>query len=160
LAPTGPRAQQLDLASRGGGSARLAEAWKALQCGLTPEAEGVLREANLADSGHPAMARMLSILERLDRECTDPDLESIGRALGGSFAAARGPHVLLLHQQGEAEAADRLEMLERIVRSYYLFFAAQGLELRVPEHRLVAAWFADQRDYLAFLHTEGADAFR
>ena len=81
-------------------------------------------------------------------------------ALGGSFEVARSPHVLLLHQHRVAEAAERVELLERVVRSYYLLCAAGGFDLPGPEHRLVAAWFAEHRDYLAFLHSEGADAFR
>ena len=51
-------------------------------------------------------------------------------------------------------------MLKRVVRSYYLLFASGGLDLPVPEHRLVLVWFAQHGDYLAFLHAEGADAFR
>jgi hypothetical protein len=42
---------------------------------------------------------------------------------------------------------------------FHLLFAAQGIELRVPRHRLVSAWFADRKDYLAFLHQQDADAF-
>jgi hypothetical protein len=46
-----------------------------------------------------------------------------------------------------------------VIAGYYLLFAGQGLELAVPHTRLVSAWFADQKEYLAFLHSEGADAF-
>jgi hypothetical protein len=120
----------------------------------------MLREAHSADPGHPATARMIATLDRLDRPGTDPDLGPLRSALGTSFEVARGPHVLLLHQHGEAEAAGRVELLESVVRSYYLLFAAHGLELPAPGRRLVSAWFAEQRDYLAFLHAEGADAFR
>jgi hypothetical protein len=141
---------------------RLAVAWWALEHGLTPQAETLLRALHLADPSHAAAARMVATLDRLDGSGTrgDRELDSIYQALGGSFEAARGPHVLLLHQRTEAEASERLDLLERVVRSYYLYFAAQGIELRVPEHRLVAAWIGEQRDYLAFLHGEGADVFR
>jgi len=147
-------------AGTGGGADRFAAAWWALANGLTPQAESLLREAHLADPSQSAATRMVPTLDLLGREGTDPDLESIHRALGASFAIARSPHVLLLHQHSAAEAAERVELLERVVRSYYLLFAAGGLDLPVPEHRLVSAWLADRGDYLAFLHSEGADAFR
>jgi hypothetical protein len=141
---------------------QLTLAWRALEHGWTPDAEALVRAAHLADPGQPTVARMVAVLDRLDGvgPGCDPDLDAIHRALGGSFAAARGPHVLLLHQRSETEAAERLDLLERVVRTYYLFFAAQGIELAVPGQRLVSAWFADRRDYLALLHAEGADVFR
>jgi hypothetical protein len=147
-----------------GADDRLVLAWWALEHGLTPQAETLLRAAHLADPGQPAVARMVAALDRLDRSGSrsdpGPELDEVYRALGGSFNAVRGPHVLLLHQRTEAEAAERLDLLERVVRTYYLWLAAQGLELPVPAERLVSAWFAEQRDYLAFLHAEGADVFR
>jgi hypothetical protein len=152
-----------DAQAEGGGD-RFGLAWWALEHGLTPQAETLLRAAHLADPGQPAVARMVAALDRLDapgsRPDPGPELDAIYEALGGSFDAVRGPHVLLLHQRTAAEAAERLDLLERVVRTYYLWFAAQGLELPVPGQRLVSAWFAEQRDYLAFLHAEGADVFR
>jgi hypothetical protein len=147
-----------------GGGDRLALAWWALEHGLTPQVEALLRAAHRTDPGQAAVARMVAALDRLDapgsRSDPEPALDAIYRALGGSFDAVRGPHVFLLHQQTVAEAAERLDLLERVVRTYYLWFAAQGIELPVPGQRLVSAWFAEQHDYLAFLHAEGADAFR
>ncbi len=89
----------------------------------------------------------------------DPELLEFRKALGISTSMARGPHVVVLHQQTEAEADERVALLERVIAGYYLIFAAQGIELRVPERRLICAWFADQKDYLTFLHSQGADAF-
>jgi hypothetical protein len=147
-------------AGAGGEADRFAAAWWALANGLTPQAETLLRAVHHADPDRPAPARMASTIDRLERAGSDPGLESIYRALGGSFAVARSAHVLLLHQHRADEAEERVEILERVVRSYYLLFAGGGLELPVPDHRLVLAWFAEQSDYLAFLHGEGADAFR
>ena len=69
------------------------------------------------------------------------------------------PHVLLLHQHSDAEAEERIAVLERVITGFHLLFAAQAMELRTPRHRLLSAWFADRKDYLAFLHRQGADAF-
>lgn len=149
-----------ELARAGGADAPFAAAWWALENGLTPQAEAMLRIAHAVEPGRPATARMMASLARLDRAGDDPDLGPLRLALGASFEVARGAHVVLLHQHGADEAAERLDLLERVVKSYYLLFDAHGLELPVPRQRLVTAWFADHRDYLAFLHAEGADAFR
>ena len=147
-------------AREGGAEGRFRAGWWALEHGLTGEAVEILREAHAADPAHEPTGRMVAALGRLAAPRPDPDLEALGRALGGRFEVARGPHVVLLHQHEGAEAAARVELLERVATTFYLAFAAWGVELPVPAERLPSAWYASQEDYLAFLHREGADAFR
>jgi hypothetical protein len=138
---------------------RYALAWWAIENGLTREVVAELRALHKVDPSHGPTARMVAVLDRLDRSIVDPDFAPFQRALGGEFAVVRSPHVLLLHQHSEADAQERIETLERVLLGYHLLFAAQGVELSVPRQRLVSAWFANQKDYLAFLHTQAADAF-
>jgi hypothetical protein len=146
--------------ARGAGfAARYAAAWWAIENGLTEEVAAEIRELHALDPKHAPTARMAAVLERLGRPCPDPVFAAFRAALGVETRIARGPHVLLLHQHGDAEAAERVAVLERVVVAFHLLFAAQGLELRTPRHRLASAWFADRADYLAFLHRQGADAF-
>ena len=107
----------------------------------------------------PRLPGWSATLDKLERPATDPELLEFRKALGISTSIARGGHVVLLHQQTEAEAEEQVALLEGVITGYYLLFAAQGIELRVPERRLICAWFADQKDYLAFLHSQSADAF-
>lgn len=139
--------------------ARYRAAWWAIENGLTLEAIPELRELHALDPKHRPTARMAAVLDRLDAPCPDPDIAAFRAALGIEARIARGPHVLLLHQHSEAEAAERVAVLERVITGFHLLFAAEGVELRVPRRRLVSAWFADRKDYLAFLHSQGADAF-
>ena len=139
--------------------ARSAAAWWALENGLTPQAVAMVRAAHDADPAHPPTARMIAALGRLVEPCDDPDLEPLRRALGVATEVARGPHVVLLHQHTTAEASERIDVLERVVSTYYLMFAAQGVELPVPGRRMASAWLADQADYLAFLRATGSSAF-
>ncbi len=144
----------------GDAGARFAAAWWALENGLTPQAEALLREAHAADPKHQPTARLVAMLDRLNQPCTDPDLEPLRSALGRSFEVARGPHVVLLHQHGAADVAERIDLLERVARGYYLMVASQGLELPVPRGRMVSAWFAEQSDYQSFLHAQNAGVFQ
>ena len=138
---------------------RLAAVVWAIDNGLTTEAEPEIRALHALDPRHPSIARMAAILDRLDQPCADPEFGRFQNALGIAARLTRGPHVILLHQHSEVEAEERVAILERVIKGYYLLFARQGVELSVPRTKLVSAWFADQKDYLAFLHSEGADAF-
>jgi len=142
-----------------GVEARFAAVWWALENGLTSEVAAEIREIHRIDPKHTPTARMAAVLVRLEQPCSDPDFAGFQHALGIEAKMARGPHVLLFHQHSDAEANERIDLLQRVVTGYHLLFAAQGIELAVPRHRLVSAWFADKKDYLAFLHSEGADAF-
>ncbi len=146
-------------AMRGGANARFAAARWALDHGLTSEAETMLRAVVEADASHQPAARMVAQLDRLALACEDPDLDRVQRILPGRFQVARSAHIVLLHQSSEKEAADQVERLERVFRTYYLEFASQGLDLAVPLSRLVSVWFAERDDYLAFLRNERAGAF-
>jgi hypothetical protein len=143
----------------GGFDARFAAAWWALENGLTSEAAEEVRALHRLDPKHAPTARMASVLDRLAQPCPDPDFGAFQKALGIEASVARGPHVLLLHQHSHAEASERIELLESVIVGFHLLFAAQGVELATPRQRLVSAWFADKKDFLAFLHSEAADAF-
>ncbi len=144
----------------GGAESRFAAAWWALENGLTPQAVAMIREAHASNSRHAPSARMVAALERLGRPLPDPDLGPIHRSMGRHADESRGDHVILLHQHGRADADERVDLLGRVVMSYYLLLAAQGIELPAPRHRLATAWFARRSDYLAFLDREKATAFR
>jgi hypothetical protein len=146
-------------AQKMGFAARYAAVWWGIENGLTREVISELRALHQVDPMHAPTARMAAVLDRLDRSCVDPEYAPFLRALGGEFAVARGPHVLLLHQHSDADAQERIGTLERVLTGYHLLFAAQAIELRVPSQRLVSAWFATKKDYLAFLHSQGSDAF-
>jgi Protein of unknown function (DUF1570) len=142
-----------------GFAARYAAVWWAIENGLTTEVTDELRKLHALDPSHAPTMRMVAALDRLDQPCTDPNSAGFCKALAIGTQLARGPHVILLHQHSETEAEERIALLERVIRGYYLLFAAQGLELSLPRHRLMSAWFADENDYRAFLHSENADVF-
>ncbi len=146
-------------ASTGGFASRYAAVWWAIENGLTMEVAAELRALHAMDPKHGPTARMVALMDRLDLPCEDPELAAFRGALGIETRVVRGPHVILLHQHPEAEAIERVALLERVLTGFHILFAAQGIELRVPRHRLVSAWFADRKDYLAFLHRQEADAF-
>ena len=131
--------------------------------GLIDEAAAMLRDLHKENPNDEPTSRMVAALGRLDRPCKDPELSEFRKTLGIPTTLARGPHIVLLHEPGgeedEHEATERVALLEKLITGYYLVFAAQGIELNVPAHRLILAWFSDQKDYLAFLRNQNANAF-
>ena len=148
-------------AQSAGFRARFEAAWWAIENGLIDEAAILLRELHRENPNDAPTARMVAALGRLDRPCKDPELAEFRKTLGIATSLTQGQHIVLLHEPtgDEGEAKDRVSLLEKLITGYYLVFAAQGIELPVPSRRLILAWFADQKDYLAFLHSQNADAF-
>ncbi|WP_165246491.1 DUF1570 domain-containing protein [Paludisphaera soli] len=138
---------------------RFAEAWWALENGLVGEAVEELERIHEVDPGHQPTRRMVEVLEALKAPCDDPDFVDFQKALGVATRVERGPHVLLLHQHPEAEAAGRVAFLERVTTGYHLLFAGSGVSIRTPRRRLVFAWFSNRADYQAFLKAQDAAAF-
>ena len=140
--------------------ARFAAAWWALENGLTDEAVATLGEIRpLAPERGPSR-RAIDRLDAMALPCPDPDLEPVrSRLRPRRFLEARSPHVVLLHQHDETDARERLDVLERVVQTFLVSFAAQGIELPAPGRRLVSVYFADRRDYAEFLRRVDAEAF-
>ncbi len=147
-------------ARRGTAGEQFAAGWWALERGLTTEAVAMFRASRQADPAQEPSGRVLALCDRLEVDRPDPDLGPLNRALGGQFAVARGPHVVLLHQHDPAEAMARVALLERVITTFYLELAGWGVDLPMPAWRMASVWLADQDAYLGFLHREGADAFR
>ena len=147
----------------GSAGARFVAAWWALEQGLTSEATGMLREAagSPGIGDHAPLLRARRMLDRLDVPVAESDAEPIRCRLGGTgWAEAQGRHVTLIHQASAAEAAERLDLLDRVVDTFYLSLAAQGVvDLAVPSRRLISVWFARQADYIAFLGAVDAAPF-
>ena len=134
-------------------------ALNSLNRGRLEECEKSIREAHRQDAAHQPSARIVAVLDRLNAPIDDPALAPLVRNLPKDRRIARGPHVLLMHQHSDEEAAERVALLETVISAYYIYFASIGLELPPPKERLASMWFAGKTDYLAFLKTEGATAF-
>ncbi len=149
-----------DLALKRGAEVRFLAAWWALENGLVPEAVAMIRAAHVADAVHQPTARLVTLLDRLDRPCVERDVSDLSRATGVSLERATSPHVLLLHQLDPEQAAVRLDLLERVFTTFYLMLEAHGVELKIPSERLVSVALSEQSDYVRFLKSQHAGAFQ
>jgi hypothetical protein len=150
-----------DLANKAGSlEARFAAAWWALENGLTDRAIASLDELRPVAAISSPAGRAIAAIDRLSLPCPEPDLADLKARLNPlRFREARSPHAVLLHQLGEAEARERLDLIEWVVTTFHVAFAAQGLELPGPGRRLVSVYFAEHRDYLKTVRRIDGDAF-
>jgi hypothetical protein len=150
-----------DLARRVGSlDARFAAAWWALENGLTDEVIASLEELRPIASASSPVTRAIAAIDQLSLPCPDPDLAPLKARLKPlRFGEVRGSHAILLHQHGEAEALERLEVIERVIKTFQIAFGAQGVQLAAPRRRLVSVYFADRRDYIETLRRLDAEAF-
>ncbi len=138
---------------------RLEAASWAIGHGLVAEAESMYRAAREADPTNPTANRLGSLVDRLEADSPDPDLAPIRRGFPADVRIARGPHVLLFHQHSDREAQGRVDLLEKVYKSFFYAFAELGIDLEPPRDRLPSIWFARKDDYLAALNEQGATAF-
>lgn len=140
-------------------TARFEAAWKALEQGRIDEVEAHIHAAKSADPRFEPTARMARMLDRLAISCDDPNDPPAYPTGEGAWKSARSAHILLLHQKSDAGAQARLDLLETVLKSFYLSFAARGVDLRTPSERQTAIWFPDQGSYRAALRREHAEPF-
>lgn len=150
--------KRLEAALRGDAQDRADAVYEAMENGLTTDCESLLRRCARIDRDRldPALARMLSALDRLKAGRPEPDLRPLTHCLPGRFDVAQGPLFLLLHRKTAAEAEARLALLEQVASTFMLWSAAHGFELPAPDRKLVCVWFDNRRDYANFLDREGA----
>lgn len=140
--------------------ARFAAAWWALENGLTAESIVAFEKLRPGSWEHPPTRRAVSAIEGLALPCPDPDLEPIRSRLRPlKLRESKSAHVVLLHQANDADAKERLDVLERVVQTFLISFAAQGIELTAPPQKLVSVYFADRRDYIHFVRSVNGSAF-
>ena len=96
--------------------------WWAIENGLTAEAAS--RSCASCTSSIPSSCRRRgwsAVLDRLERAVSStPTTGGFQKALGIEVKVARGPHVILLHQHSDAEADERIALLEQVIAGYLL----------------------------------------
>lgn len=114
------------------------------------------------DDGHKKAIAVRKIMRKLQAEIPEGDEEKTMRTHVpfDRMKVATSDHFVLLHdlspkKTGKRTAVnprvnERLELLERVYRTFYLYFTAKGLELEVPKERLMVVLFQDHKDYLDF----------
>lgn len=146
----------------GSAASWFAAGWWALGRGWVAEAASAFDQARTLPGAdrHAPLTRVGRILDRLRRPAGEADLGPTLRVLGGSrWEVLPGRHVTLIHQASEADARQRLDHLDAVVEAFYLTLAGQGVDLHVPDVRLVSAWFANRAEYVACLRRADAVPF-
>lgn len=150
---------RLDAAKRQGANEQLQAAIWAIDHALIREGVAALRAIHAAEPQHQPTARMVAALEKLAAPCPAADRQPALASSLGRFETAAGPHIVISHQHSLSDVNERIQLLERVLMTFYLDFAALGIDLPPPRHRLRCLWFSRQAEYQAYLRAHGAAAF-
>ncbi len=131
----------------------------ALGQGMVRQAVDLWRDVHAADPACEPARRIVEFCDRLAPDWPSPDLKPVQTLLNQPFQAAQSAHIVLLHQHTQAEAGARLDHLETILTGFYLDFLINGIELRLPNERLIFVWFARGDDYRLYLRDDDATPF-
>jgi hypothetical protein len=139
-------------AEKGDAKQRLDAARWALKHGMLPESYRALELVVQADANHAVAKNMLELRQRLAAPLAESDAEEkqLREMFGNSMKIKKSPHYLLIYDTPDARAQERLDLLERVYETFFMWFALNGRVLDKPPQRLMVALFNDQKDYLDY----------
>lgn len=130
----------------------------ALRHGLLKETYEAVAEVLQLDPTHVAAIRIRELKQQMERSLPeDAEVESTLKqnVPVPGMRIERSRHFILLHDtpaepaEGRelTRAQERLELLEQVYESFLLKFYSRGIELEIPQQRLMVALFHDKQTY-------------
>lgn len=68
----------------------------------------------------------------------------------GIWKYKRSPHYILAYDTPEDRAQERLDLLERVYETFFMFFTLKGCELQKPAERMMVVLFNEYKNYYDF----------
>lgn len=114
------------------------------------------------DEEHKGAIGIRKILRKLKAEVPEGNEEKALRAVVpfDRMKIKTSDHFILLHDMSDLKRGkkaianprvdERLALLERVYRTFYLYFTAKGIDLEVPKERLMVVLFEKLEDYQNF----------
>lgn len=135
-----------------------------LQHGLLKQFHEGIDQVLLLDPNNPIARKVKSLKQQIDTPLPTTKDKEQGEFMKKlvkrpDMQVATSKHYMLLHDTPNKprnefhklpRAAERLELLERVYESYMLLFYSKGIEMPLPEERLMVVLFNEHRDYLFF----------
>jgi hypothetical protein len=118
----------------------------------------MLRKTHADDPSLEIASRLVRVCDRLN-DVPPPTATEPGRweSLGPlKLKQSQSDHILLFHRVSEENAAERLALMEQVLRTFYLTFEGLGFDLRTPREKLRAVCFSTETEYTEFLRDADA----
>ena len=144
--------RRLENAEKQGSAQMMKLAEWTVKHGMLPEFYETL---DLVLQSTPVNKRAKQILD-LKSKLSDPlpktskEKQEIGDLLKRDLKYQSSPHYLLAYDTSEERAKERLELMERVYETFFMFFATKGRVLEKPAERLKVVLFNDHQDYEDF----------
>ncbi len=133
----------------------------ALRHGLLSKCYEAVDKALTLDSTYEDAKRVKALKAKIDQPLKDTGKEQayLERTIPfQEMKFRKSEHFILMHDtpdrpgpnRKKARAVERLELLELVYESFLLRFYSQGIELKLPEERLMVVLFQRHEDYLEY----------
>ncbi len=118
---------------------------------LLDEMGEVLRKASEAFPGHAAVDAKWREYQKsyLRLPMTPQEERALANRFGANFRAVRSAHWILIYDVDDVTARGRVNTLEKVYQTFYVYFEKEKFELTIPTKPLEAVLFKNEFDYRA-----------
>jgi hypothetical protein len=145
--------KQLAKAKKGDAAERMELAAWAIQHGMTDEFYKTVELVLETDPNHALATEVMAMRATLSQPLPESEEEEKPlRVLvgGGAWKFKRSPHYILYHDTPDSRAQERLDLLERVYETFFMWFKVKGRSLEKPTERLMVVLFNEYKNYLDF----------
>ncbi len=144
--------RQFSKSQKGSVTDRLELASWATKHGMVPELYKAIDLTLEAEPDNAKAKEILALRDRLAEPLPESSEEQrfMSDLLGGGMKFKSSAHYVVAYDTTDAKAQERIDLLERVYETFFMYFALKGRVLEKPPQRLMVALFADYKNYIDF----------
>ncbi len=139
-------------AQKGNAGDRMDLAHWAVTHGMVAEFYRAIELVLQAEPENAKAKEVLALRDRLAPAIADSTAEQkfLSDMLGSGMKFKTSSHYIVAYDTTDNKAQERLDLLERVYETFFMFFAIKGRVLDKPQQRMMVALFNDHKNYLEF----------
>lgn len=104
-----------------------------------------------ADPNNEHAKRILALRDKLNEPLAPSnEEETLTKSIGSGFKFKRSKHYILAYDTPEDRAKERVDLLERVYETFFMFFAMKGMVLEKPKELMMVVLFNEHKNYLDY----------
>lgn len=144
--------KQLATAQKGATPQRLALAEWAVKHGMLPEFHQAIDLTLEGENGNTLAQHIRTLRTSLAEPlpASSEEEKYLTETLGRGMKCKSSAHYIIAYDTPDARAQERLDLLEQVYETFFMYFALKGRVLEKPQKRLMVALFNDYKNYSDF----------
>ncbi len=138
-------------AQKGSAAERLELAHWTAKRGMLTEFYASIDLVLQADPNNEHAKRILALRDKLNEPLAPSnEEETLTKSIGSGFKFKRSKHYILAYDTPEDRAKERVDLLERVYETFFIFFAMKGMVLEKPKELMMVVLFNEHKNYLDY----------